>query len=125
MTAGTRNATIKELRQKLDATIYELSEANRLNSKLLEERDVSDIEIREINIRLAKLKNELTELHLKNVDLTAERYSLYHVHHICVTVLTVQGAGEAGAAHAGNCLPSLAVEEGVTSSGSLQPHTYY
>ncbi|VVC99381.1 unnamed protein product [Leptidea sinapis] len=73
MAAGTRNATIKELQQKLDAAIYELSEANRLNSKLLEERDDSDIEIKEINIRLAKLKNELIELHLKNVDLTAER----------------------------------------------------
>ncbi|CAH0697658.1 unnamed protein product [Spodoptera exigua] len=68
-TMMTRRATtIKDLEEKLRATLKELEKTKQLCSQLLQERDDSEVEVKVIVDKNTSLKNELAELHIQYMD---------------------------------------------------------
>ncbi|PZC73019.1 hypothetical protein B5X24_HaOG210158 [Helicoverpa armigera] len=66
----TRRATaIKDLEDKLRATLKDLESSKKLCNQLLQEREDSEVEVKNVVDKNTVLKNDLAELHIQHMDL--------------------------------------------------------
>ncbi|XP_047507600.1 uncharacterized protein LOC125059061 [Pieris napi] len=72
----TRRVTIKEMETKLRATLKELEVSKALCEQLLQERDDSEVEVKNVVDKNTFLKNELAKLHIEHMDLADQHNQL-------------------------------------------------
>lgn len=75
----TRRALLHDLEEKLRATLKELELSKTLTNQLLQEREDSEVEVKNIIDKNTKLKNELAELHSQNMDLVDQNEHLQQI----------------------------------------------
>lgn len=86
----TRSSSMGELEQKLKIAATELKTIQKLNNKLIEEREESELEIQNVISKNARLKSEMISLDLQMQELRAERDQLTEIadcHKQCDTFL--------------------------------------
>ncbi|XP_063890493.1 uncharacterized protein LOC135116837 [Helicoverpa armigera] len=71
----TRRATVKDMEEKLRATLRELESTKTLCKQLLQERDDSEVEVKNIIDKNTSLKSELAELHIQYMDVLDHQHT--------------------------------------------------
>lgn len=72
----TRRAVARDMEDKLRATLKELESSKTLCKQLLQEREDSEVEVKNIVDKNTTLKNELAELHIVHMDLLDQHQHL-------------------------------------------------
>ncbi|XP_063895051.1 uncharacterized protein LOC135118052 [Helicoverpa armigera] len=72
----TRRAAIKDLEDKLRATLKDLEASRTLCNQLLQEREDSEVEVKNVVDKNTVLKNDLAELHIQHMDLLDQHNQL-------------------------------------------------
>ncbi|PZC86188.1 hypothetical protein B5X24_HaOG211349 [Helicoverpa armigera] len=74
-----RATTVKDLEDKLRATLKELETTKNLCAQLLQEREDSEVEVKNVVDKNTVLKNDLAELHIQHMDLLDQHNHLQQV----------------------------------------------
>ncbi|PZC77111.1 hypothetical protein B5X24_HaOG203728 [Helicoverpa armigera] len=83
----TRRATaVKDLEDKLRATLKELETTKNLCAQLLQEREDSEVEVKNVVDKNTVLKNDLAELHIQHMDLLDQHNHLQQA--LVVTIVS-------------------------------------
>lgn len=72
----TRGATVRDMSDKLKAALRELDSSRNECSKLLREREESEVEIEAIVNKNTQLKSQLAELHTQHIDILDQHHHL-------------------------------------------------